>query len=133
MNFFSDEQILRIHSSLITKTGGIDGVRAYNLLDSSLKSIFQTFDGKELYPSILDKAAQLCYSLIENHPFLDGNKRIGIHLTLIFLRINGIDLNYSQEELIDFGLKIASGKMIKDEIKAWFVNHCKETSNTAST
>ena len=69
MNFFSDEQILRIHSSLITKTGGIDGVRAYNLLDSSLKSIFQTFDGKELYHSILDKAAQLCYSLIENHPF----------------------------------------------------------------
>ena len=113
MNFFSDEQILRIHSSLITKTGGIDGVRAYNLLDSSLKSIFQTFDGKELYPSILDKAAQLCYSLIENHPFLDGNKRIGIHLTLIFLRINGIDLNYSQEELIGFGLKIASGKMKK--------------------
>ena len=125
MNFFSDEQILRIHSSLITKTGGIDGVRAYNLLDSSLKSIFQTFDGKELYPSILDKAAQLCYSLIENHPFLDGNKRIGIHLTLIFLRINGIDLNYSQEELIDFGLKIALGKMKKDEIKEWFVNHSK--------
>ena len=125
MNFFSDEQILRIHSSLITKTGGIDGVRAYNLLDSSLKSIFQTFDGKELYPSILDKAAQLCYSLIENHPFLDGNKRIGVHLMLIFLKINGIDLNYTQEELIDFGLKIASGKMKKDEIKEWFVNHSK--------
>ena len=125
MNFFSDEQILRIHSSLITKTGGIDGVRAYNLLDSSLKSIFQTFDGKELYPSILDKAAQLCYSLIENHPFLDGNKRIGVHLMLIFLKINGIDLNYTQEALIDFGLKIASGKMQKDEIKEWFVNHSK--------
>ena len=95
MNFFSDEQILQIHSSLITKTGGIDGIREYNLLDSSLKSIFQTFDGKELYPSILDKAAQLCYALIENHPFLDGNKRIGVHLILIFLKINGIDLNYT--------------------------------------
>ncbi|MGP1564861.1 MAG: type II toxin-antitoxin system death-on-curing family toxin [Treponema sp.] len=125
MNFFSDEQILQIHSSLITKTGGIDGIREYNLLDSSLKSIFQTFDGKELYPSILDKAAQLCYALIENHPFLDGNKRIGVHLTLIFLKINGIDLNYSQEELIDFVLKIASGKIKKDEIKEWFVNHSK--------
>ena len=125
MNYFSNEQIVKIHSSLITKTGGIDGIREYNLLDSSLKSIFQTFDGKELYPSILDKAAQLCYSLIENHPFLDGNKRIGIHLMLIFLRINGIDLNYSQEELIDFGLKIALGKMKKDEIKEWFVNHSK--------
>ena len=91
MNYFSNEQIVKIHSSLITKTGGIDGIREYNLLDSSLKSIFQTFDGKELYPSIFDKAAQLCYSLIENHPFLDGNKRIGVHLMLIFLKINGID------------------------------------------
>lgn len=125
MNFFSEEQILKIHSSLITKTGGIDGVREYNLLDSSLKSVFQTFDGKELYPSILDKAAQLCYSLIENHPFLDGNKRIGIHLTLLFLKINGINLNYSQEELIDLGLGIASGKIGKNEIKYWFVEHRK--------
>ena len=78
-----------------------------------------------MYSSILDKAAQLCYSLIENHPFLGGNKRIGVHLMLIFLKINGIDLNYSQEELIDFVLKIASGKIKKDEIKEWFVNHSK--------
>ncbi len=125
MNFFSEEQVLKIHSSLITKTGGIDGVREYNLLDLSLKSIFQTFDGKELYHSILDKAVQLCYSLIENHPFLDGNKRIGIHLTLVFLKINGVDLNYSQEELIDLGLGIASGKIKKDEIKKWFMEHRK--------
>ena len=110
---------------MITKTGGIDGIREYSLLDSSLKSIFQTFDGKALYPSIFDKAAQLCFSLIENHPFLDGNKRIGVHLMLIFLKINGIDLNYTQEALIDFGLKIASGKMQKDEIKEWFGNHSK--------
>jgi death-on-curing family protein len=125
MNYFSNEQIVKIHSSLITKTGGIDGIREYDLLDSSLKSLFQTFDGKELYPSIFDKAAQLCYSLIENHPFLDGNKRIGVHLMLIFLKINGIDLNYTQKELIDFGLKIASGKMKKDEIKEWFGDHSK--------
>ena len=78
-----------------------------------------------MYPSILDKAAQLCYSLIEKYPFLGGNKRIGVHLMLIFLKINGIDLNYSQEELIDFGLKIASGKMKKDEIKEWLVNRSK--------
>ena len=78
-----------------------------------------------MYLSILDKATQLCYSLIENHPFLDGSKRIGVHLMLIFLKINGIDWNYSQEELIDFGLKIASGKMKKDEIKKWSGNHSK--------
>ena len=123
MIFFSKDQILNIHSALITKTGGIDGIREYSLLDLSLQSIFQTFDGKELYPSVLDKAAQLCYSLIENHPFLDGNKRIGVHLALIFLKINGIDLHYSQDELIDFGLAIASGKMEKDAIKEWFAAH----------
>ena len=71
----------------------------------------------------MDKAAQFCYSLIENHPFLDGNKRIGVHLALLFLKINGIDLHYSQEELIDFGLDIASRKMKKDEIKKWFAAH----------
>ena len=123
MKFFSESQVLKIHTSLITKTGGIDGVREFNLLDASLKSIFQTFDGKELYPSLLDKAAQLCYSLIENHPFLDGNKRIGIHLSLLFLKINELDLNYTQEELIDFGLEIASGKIKKDAIKEWFIKH----------
>lgn len=107
MKFFLEEQVLSIHSSLIFTTGGIDGVRDYNSLESSLKSVFQTFDGQQLYPSILDKDTQLCYSIIKNHPFLDGNKRIGVHLTLIFLKINGIELNYTQEELIDFGLGIA--------------------------
>lgn len=125
MIFFSEDQILNIHSALIIKTGGIDGIREYSLLDLSLQSIFQTFDGKELYPSVVDKAAQLCYSLIESHPFLDGNKRIGIHLALIFLKINGIDLQYSQEELIDFGFGIASGKMKKDKIKEWFMKRSK--------
>lgn len=123
MKFFLEEQVLSIHSSLIFTTGGIDGVRDYNSLESSLKSVFQTFDGQQLYPSILDKATQLCYSIIKNHPFLDGNKRIGVHLTLIFLKINGIELNYTQEELIDFGLGIASGKIDKAEIKQWFFNH----------
>ena len=84
MIFFDVDQVIKLHSSLITKTGGMDGLRDKNLLDSALKSPFQTFGGKELYPDIYDKAAQLCYSLIENHPFADGNKRIGVHLTLLF-------------------------------------------------
>ena len=80
MIFFEYEQVVKLHSSLIEKTGGLDGVRDENLLDSTLKSPFQTFGGNDLYPEILDKAAQLCYSLIQNHPFVDGNKRIGVHL-----------------------------------------------------
>ena len=125
MIFFEFEQVLKLHSSLIEKTGGMDGIRDQNLLDSSLKSHFQTFNGNELYPDIFDKASQLCYSLVENHPFADGNKRIGVHLTLLFLRLNNVNIEYSQAELIDFGLSIASGKMNKDDIKHWLLNHRK--------
>ena len=125
MIFFESEQVIKLHSSLIAKTGGMDGIRDENLLDSALKSPFQTFDGNELYPDIFDKASQLCYSLVENHPFADGNKRIGVHLTLLFLKLNNENIEYSQAELIDFGLNIASGKMNKDDIKAWILTHRK--------
>ena len=123
MIFFEFEQVSRIHSSLIAKTGGLDGIRDKNLLDSALKVPFQTFDGKDLYPDILDKATQLCFSLINNHPFSDGNKRIGIHLTLLFLKINNVQLNYVQQELIDLGFGIASSKLQKNDIRKWFENH----------
>ena len=125
MIFFSFEQVLKLHSSLIEKTGGMDGVRDKNLLDSALKAPFQTFGGNELYPDVYDKASQLCYSLIENHPFADGNKRIGVHLTLLFLKLNNAEIEYTQKELSDFGLSVASGKMSKDEIKAWLLAHRK--------
>jgi death-on-curing protein len=117
------EQVIKIHSSLIAKTGGIDGIRDENLLESSLNSPFQSFDGVELYPSLMQKAAWIRYSLISNHPFIDGNKRIGIHIMLVFLSLNGIELNYAQEELIDIGLKLAAGKMKAEELIIWLNSH----------
>ena len=125
MIFFEYEQVVKIHRSLIEKTGGMDGIRDAQLFDSALKTPFQTFGGNNLYPNILDKASQLCYSLIENHPFVDGNKRIGVHLMLLFLKLNNIEVNYSQQELVDFGLDIASGKMSKNDIKEWIIEHRK--------
>ena len=125
MIFFEYEQVIKLHSSLIAKTGGIDGIRDEKLLDSALQTPFQTFGGNNLYPDVLDKASQLCYSLIENHPFVDGNKRIGVHLALLFLKLNNIELNYSQQELINFGLGIASGKISKHGIKEWLIQHKK--------
>ena len=125
MIFFEYEQVVKIHRSLIEKTGGMDGIHDAQLLDSALKTPFQTFGGNNLYPDILDKASQLCYSLIENHPFIDGNKRIGVHLMLLFLKLNNIEVNYSQQELVDFGLDIASGKMSKNDIKGWIIEHRK--------
>ncbi|CDC45482.1 death-on-curing family protein [[Eubacterium] siraeum CAG:80] len=74
------EQVVSIHSSLIKASGGTDGVRDEDLLESALESPFQTFDGHDLYPSIIQKAARIGYSLVSNHPFIDGNKRTGIHI-----------------------------------------------------
>lgn len=119
MIFFTKAQVIKIHTNLIKASGGTDGLRDENLLDSALNAPFQTFDGKDLYPTVADKAVQLCYSIIENHPFIDGNKRIGIHLMLIFLELNNINLSYTQKELIDLGLEIASSAISKDEIKIW--------------
>ena len=123
MKQLSREQILMLHSQLIEEYGGSYGVRDNNLLDSALKAPFQSFGGEELYPTIQSKAARLGYGLIKNHPFLDGNKRIGVHLTLLFLKLNNVNISYSQAELIDFGLGIASGKMDKGEIKDWLLRH----------
>jgi len=79
------KQVIFLHSSLIEATGGTDGVRDIGLLESALEAPFQTFDRKDLYPALIQKAARLGQSLISNHPFVDGNKRIGIHTMLVFL------------------------------------------------
>ena len=97
MKKLSKEQILMLHAQLIQQTGGSDGVRDYNLLDSALETPFQSFGGEELYPTIQAKAARLGYRLIKNHCMIDGNKRIGTHVMLVFLALNGIELSYTQK------------------------------------
>ena len=117
------EQVVSIHSSLIKASGGTDGVRDEGLLESALESPFQTFDGHDIYPSIIQKAARIGYSLVSNHSFIDGNKRIGIHIMLVFLAINGIDISCSQEDLIKIGLSLADGTMTFEELSAWLSSH----------
>ena len=95
MKKLSKKQILMLHTQLIQQTGGSDGVRDYNLLDSALENPFQSFGGEELYPTIQAKAARLGYGLIKNHCMIDGNKRIGTHVMLVFLVLNGIELKYA--------------------------------------
>ena len=109
-------QIIEMHEMLIREIGGKEGVRDYGLLDSALKTPFQTFGGQELYPTIEQKAARLCLGLINNHAFYDGNKRIGILAFLTFLEINGVKVNYTDKELIDMGLAIACGEMHFEDI-----------------
>lgn len=121
----TEQQVLSVHEMMIKATGGSDGVHDVSLLQSGLNAPFQAFDGKEVYPSLLSKAAAMCRSIISNHPFVDGNKRTGIHVMLIFLEINGVQLEYTQKELIDLGLGIASGNFDVNAILNWLSNHCK--------
>ncbi len=95
------EQILLLHTQLIETTGGSDGIRDLCLLESALESPFQSYGGEELYPSIQAKAARLCYGLVKNHAMIDGNKRIGCHAMLVFLELNGYEMEYTQKELSD--------------------------------
>ena len=90
MKRLTKEQILLLHSALIAQSGGSAEIRDDGLLESAINAPFQTFDGQELYPSLLEKATRLGYGLIKNHPFVDGNKRIGTHAMLVFLAINHI-------------------------------------------
>ena len=117
------KQVITIHSSLIEATGGTDGVRDMGLLESALETPFQTFGGKDLYPALIQKAARLGHSLVSNHPFVDGNKRIGIHVMLVFLAINGVEIECTQQELIDVGLSLADGTMNAEKLLIWLSSH----------
>lgn len=120
---FSEEKVLLLHQLIIAETGGSPELRDIGLLDSALESCFQTFDGIELYPSKEEKAARLGYSLISNHAFVDGNKRIGMYIMLTFLEVNGIRLNSTDTEVLEAGLDVASGKMDYDALLAWIKAH----------
>ena len=123
MKKLSKKQILMFHTQLIQQTGGSEGVRDYNLLDSALETPFQSFGGDELYPTIQAKAARLGYGLIKNHCMIDGNKRIGTHSMLVFLALNGIELKYMQKELDETILDVAAGKIEYEDLLQWVLDH----------
>lgn len=123
MRVLSKQQILLLHSALISESSGSDGIRDNGLLDSALNTPFQTFTGQDLYPTVLKKAARLGFGLIRNHPFIDGNKRIGTHAMLVFLEINNISLSYEDEELIATILSVAAGELDDDGLLDWMQKH----------
>ena len=123
MKILSKRQILMLHTALIAQTGGIDGVRDEGLLDSAINAPFQTFAEQDLYPTVLEKAVRLGFGLISNHPFLDGNKRIGAHAMLMFMGVNQINLCCTDEELISLILQVASGRLNYDGMLEWLKSH----------
>lgn len=119
----SQDKVLALHELMAKETGGDPGIRDQALLNSALESAFQTFDGKELYPTIEEKGARIGFSLIANHAFIDGNKRIGMFVLLVFLEINGIKVKTTNDEVARVGLAVASGKMKYDELLAWIIDN----------
>ena len=112
-----------IQDILIEKFGGARGIRDRGLLESALSRPFQTFDNRDLYPTVIEKAAALIESIINNHPFIDGNKRIGYVLLRLFLIENDFDLEANQNEKYDFVINIASQKIDFDQVCIWIINH----------
>lgn len=123
MIVLSKQQILLLHSQLISENGGSDGLRDVGLLESAINSPFQQFGNEDLYPTIQQKASLLCFGLVNNHPFIDGNKRIGAHVMLVFLALNGIELEYTQYELSSTILKLASNEISYQQLTRWIINH----------
>lgn len=109
--------VIRLQDMLIEKSGGSKGIRDMKLLESALYSPLQTFGNQELYPDDLDKIVNISYALIKNHSFIDGNKRIGTLVLYILLRENEYELEWTDEEIIEIGLKVASGDMDKEGLK----------------
>ena len=113
------EKALSLHRLMTEATGGDPNVRDLGLLDSALESAFATFDGIELYPSVEEKGARLGFSLISNHAFVDGTKRIGMFVLLIILEIKGVPVSPSNEEIARVGLAVAAGEMKYRDLLRW--------------
>ena len=120
---FSKEKVLLLHKLMAEATGGGVGVRDEALLDSALEGVFAGFGDQEFYPTKEEKGARLGYTLISNHAFVDGNKRIGVYVMLSFLEMNGIRIRCTDEELVHIGLSVADGSMDYPALLEWVIDH----------
>jgi len=123
MRGLSVSDIIVLHQKVIDKTGGSHGIRDIGLIESAVTRAYATFGGNDLYETVEAKIAVTVYSLVSNHGFVDGNKRISIAAMLLLLQLNGYKLQYSQQELIDLGLGLASGNLDENDIQQWIKTH----------
>ena len=123
MKSINKEDVIRFHDQIIYASGGEHGIRDNNLLESALNSAFASFDGVDLLPSIVDKISSIAYSIIKNHPMVDGNKRLGVMMIYVLCKKNSINLKYTQQEMIHLGLKIAEGSYEREQIADWITKH----------
>ena len=125
MIWISAEDVILIHSRVIEGSGGLDGLRDRDGLEAAVSAPMQTFDGKELYPTDLEKIARLGFGLASNHAFVDGNKRIGAMMTQLLLKWNGYDLTLRSGELADMVSAIAAGTAKEKDLLDWISKHLR--------
>jgi len=119
-------EVLEVYQQIMRQTGGLVAIRDFGALESALAQPHMTFGGNELYPSTAEKAASLGFSLIQNHPFADGNKRTGHAVMALFLAINSFMIDASIDEQAEVVLSVAAGKLDRDKFADWLSNHIKE-------
>lgn len=117
--WFSKEDIICLHSTIVMKTGGQDGIRDEGMLEQALVTSLQTFDSVNLYPTIVDKLVRLSFGLVMNHPFFDGNKRIGAYALMVGLKLNGIPFSFSDDEAIREFFHLAAREINYDSFASW--------------
>lgn len=123
MRFLTLGEVIDLHRALIAQSGGSDGIRDLHLLDSALAQPKATFGGEDLHPTVVEKAAALCVSLIQNHPFVDGNKRVGHAAMATFLALNGLEIEASVDEEEEIILRVAQGELDRQFMSEWLQRH----------
>ena len=123
MHRLTVEQVIAVHTRLVMKTGGSDGIRDRGLLESAVNAPFQSFGGYDVYPTIYEKAARLGFGLAQNHAFIDGNKRIAAQAVLTFLALNGIVIDCTEFELFSVFYKLAASEITFDDLVSWLKSH----------
>ena len=125
MKYLYPKQVLYLYQQIIQQTGGTVGLRNEGLLESAVYRPQASFGGQDLYPDLFSKAAALGHSIISNHPFVDGNKRVGFEAMRLMLRLNGYDLHAFLEAEFDFVMEIAKGKLTEQAIADWLTHHSR--------
>lgn len=123
IRFITLDEVLELHRLLLEQSGGMSGIRDLNMLESAVVQPLMTFGGQELYPTIADKASAICFSLVMNHPFIDGNKRIGHAAMETFLVMNGYELACSVDEQERVILSLAAGELKRESLTEWIRAH----------
>jgi len=123
MRYLSLQEVISLHSLIIAQSGGSSGLRDRGALESAVAQPEASFDGEDLYPDLSSKAAALGHSLIQNHPFIDGNKRIGHGAMEVFLLLNGHEIDASVDEQETIIIGVASGKISRIELSEWLHKH----------